>query len=268
MNWLERTATRLLNVPRAAAVFDAALRVAVMPRHKSVIWGDRLLTLDKIAAFRDEPGFAAAMAATSKETGQTQYADTDSIVWRMNTLIWAARTGLALKGDFVECGVYKGDMSWVVTEMVDLAAAGRTFYLYDTFDGFAPAYSSAADFPNPGFFALADRIYRAPGLFEYVRDRFAAKPHVKVIKGVVPDILKEVSPSSIAFLHIDMKSPGPETAAMEMLYDRVSPGAAIIYDDYGWLMHRKQKDAADAFMASRGQTILELPTGQGLCIKR
>jgi O-methyltransferase len=64
-----------------------------------------------------------------------------------------------------------------------------------------------------------------------------------------------------------MNSPGPELAALEVLYDQISPGGVIVIDDYGWTIFRKQKEIADNFMPARGQSILELPTGQGLCVK-
>lgn len=69
-------------------------------------------------------------------------------------------------------------------------------------------------------------------------------------------------------MHIDMNSAAPEIGALELLFDRVAPGGIVIFDDYGWLLHAKQKEAEDRFMAERGHKILELPTGQGLLIKR
>ena len=39
--------------------------------HQTVSWGDRMLTLDKAAAFLDEPRFASALAAISGRTGMT-----------------------------------------------------------------------------------------------------------------------------------------------------------------------------------------------------
>jgi O-methyltransferase len=253
----------------AAPIFDAVLRAAVAPHHHSVFWGDRLLSLDKSAAFREDPRFAAAMRAVSSDTGATQYASPDGIAWRLHTLVWAARGALHVPGDFVECGVYKGDMSWVVTELVDLAGAGRSFYLYDTFEGFSPKYSSEDDFPlAPQFFHSADRGYHIPHLYESVCRRFSEKAYVKVVKGVVPDVLSQISPERIAFMHIDMNSAAPEIGALNLLFERISLGGMVIFDDYGWFLHKKQKDAEDRFMASRGQEILELPTGQGLLIKR
>jgi O-methyltransferase len=273
----ENTLDRALDIVRdhagdehvAARIFDAVLSAAVAPYHRSLFWGDRLLTLDKSAAFRDDPRFAAAMRGVNSDTGATQYASPDGISWRLNTLVWAAREALHLPGDFVECGVYRGDMSWVITEVVDLARAKRSFYLYDTFEGFSPKYSSEDDFPlAPQFFHSADRGYNVPQLYPYVCKRFVEKPYVKVIKGVVPDVVLEISPDRIAFMHIDMNSAAPEMGALELLFERVSPGGIVIFDDYGWFLHKKQKDAEDRFMAERGQEILELPTGQGLLIKR
>ena len=42
----------------------------------------------------------------------------------------------------------------------------------------------------------------------------------------------------------------------------------IVFDDYGWTGYRGQKRAADIFMRDRGLSVLELPTGQGLVVKR
>ena len=75
-------------------------------------------------------------------------------------------------------------------------------------------------------------------------------------------------PDRIAFLHIDLNSPAAEIAVLEHLFDRVVSGGYIVFDDYGWKQFKKQRDLEDRFMASRGHFILELPTGQGLVIKR
>src|SRR5262245_23621080 len=55
----------------AARIFDAVLAAAVAPHHQSVFWGDRLLSLDKSASFREDPRFSAAMRAVSSNTGLT-----------------------------------------------------------------------------------------------------------------------------------------------------------------------------------------------------
>jgi O-methyltransferase len=198
-----------------------------------------------------------------------QYESPDGISWRYNTLIWAARTCLAVPGDFVECGVYRGDMTWMVTRNVGVRESGKAFYLYDTFSGFDPRYSSEADFSYaPQAYEATNRDYRAPGIEDHVRHRFRHDDYVVVTKGAVPDILHKIAPQQIAFLHLDMNSPRAEVGALEVLFERVSPNGIIVFDDYGWKLFQPQKVAADEFMAARGQSIMEMPTGQGLLIKR
>ncbi len=92
------------------------------------------------------------MKQADSSTGANQYESPDGISWRYNTLIWAAKSCIRRPGDFVECGVFRGDMTWMITEMVDLQSAGKRFYLYDTFAGQEPKYSSKDDFPDSGDF--------------------------------------------------------------------------------------------------------------------
>jgi O-methyltransferase len=54
---------------------------------------------------------------------------------------------------------------------------------------------------------------------------------------------------------------------LEFFFDRLVTGGTIIFDDYGWLAYRAQEAAEDAWLAERGFSALELPTGQGLLIK-
>ncbi len=101
-----------------------------------------------------------------------------------------------------------------------------------------------------------------------MRARFGAWPNVLVTRGKIPDVLAEVAPRSVAFLHVDMNNADAERGALEVLFDRITPGGMIVFDDYGWNGYAKQELAADEFMGERGLAVLELPTGQGLVVKR
>ena len=160
-------------------------------------------------------------------------------------------------------------MTWMITETVDFRGAGKTFYLYDTFSGFDPKYSSEADFPDaPHVYGAIDRAYKAPDIEQHVRQRFRDKQYIVITKGVVPDVLAQLSPRRVAFLHLDMNSPRAETGALEVLLDRIAARGHRRLRRLRLEDLRTQKEAADDFMAARGQVILELPTGQGLMIKR
>ena len=254
---------------QVAVMFNAVLEKIVAPMHHSLFWGDRMLSLDKAAGFLEDDVFRRSYEAIRGSHIYDAYASPHTIAWRLHTLVWAARSAIAQEGDLVECGVFKGDMSWVVASVLGDKIAHRTFYLYDSFEGFSPKLSSAADFPdNPGFLKMANDIYSDPEIYQTVLKKFANMPHVKIIRGFVPDSFKIALPERIAFLHIDLNSPAAEIAALDHLFDRVVSGGYIVFDDYGWKQFQKQREAENCFMSDRGHFILELPTGQGLVIKQ
>jgi len=236
--------------------------------HLSVFWGDRMLTLDKTAGFLNDNSFKTAFTDIYDNHKYDQYDGKDTIAWRLNTLCWAAKCALKVEGSFVECGVFKGDMAWVILQVVGASNISK-YYLYDSFEGFSDKYSSQNDYPLiPGFFNFANSVYREPGIFESVIARYKDYKNVEIIQGFLPESLDKVKPTKISFLHIDLNSPKAEVEVLDQLFDLVVPGGVIIFDDYGWKLFESQKNAEDIFMHKRGYEILELPTGQGLVFKR
>jgi O-methyltransferase len=253
-----------------APFFDFVVRRVLARDHRSVFWGDRMLTLDKHAGFLRDPAFAAAWEEVRGAHPYDQYDAQQSIAWRLHTLVWAARQAMSLgKGDFVECGVFQGDMSYVVFHAAGLAGCGRRMLLFDSFDGLDPAQVAEGEYAlMPGYIEMANSYYQKPGLYESVLTRFAPYPEVSVHRGYLPGNLAGETPEAIAWLHIDLNSANAEVATLEVLFERVMPGGLIILDDYGWAGYAMQKSAEDAFFAKLGYQVLELPTGQGLVVKR
>jgi hypothetical protein len=178
-----------------------------------------------------------------------------AIAWRTHTLCWAAQSCLALEGDYVECGTYEGYSMEVVLHYLH-GLAGRHLWLYDLFNPTGAA-GEGKRLPE-----------HSPQLFDLVRARFSRWQNVTVTRGKVPDVLATVAPERIAFLHIDMNNADAERGALEVLYERLALGGIVIFDDYGWTGYRDQKAMADEFAAARGLSVLELPTGQGMLLKR
>jgi O-methyltransferase len=215
--------------------------------------GDMLIALDRNMGFTEDARFRAAVE------GQRPNAQESSLLWRLHVLCWCARNALALDGDFVECGVFRGFMSAVAMQYLDFGTRPQRWHLYDTFEGVPPGDLNVGQSSPPEF--------AQPGLYEAVAGRFAAYPNVVVHRGRVPEVLAETAPARIAFLHLDMNSAKAEVGALELLYDRLVTGAFVLLDDYGWFAYRAQKEAEDAFFGARGLGVLELPTGQGLVVK-
>jgi O-methyltransferase len=229
----------------------------------SFFWGDRLLSLDKSAGFLKDENFR-------KYFEQLQSDNKDlSIAWRMHVLLWAVKSILHLEGDLVECGTFLGDMAWMIVKFFQFEKINKKFFLYDSFHGLHDKYASKNDYPEGmGTYDFLKEFYQKNSNYEFVTQRFSAYKNVIITKGYLPEVLDTVLSEQIAFLHIDLNSPYPEYKTIERLYDILVPGAIVIYDDYGWEVFEKQKIAADTFAQQKGISILELPTGQGLFIKR
>lgn len=54
---------------------------------------------------------------------------------------------------------------------------------------------------------------------------------------------------------------------MEYAYPRLAPGGMMVFDDYGWLKYRDQRQVIDGFLAGEPDDVIALPTGQGLVVK-
>ena len=215
---------------------------------RGVFAGDNLITFGKNLSFRFDQPFMKALEEHASDGVEK------SIIWRTAILVWAARNGLRREGDFVECGCYRGTSSRIICDAVEFNRMDRTFYLYDIFD--YPDGSTHTKMPGMG-----------PQLYDEVCRKFETIPRSHVIKGKVPEILTSDSPDRIAFLHIDMNNVAAEIGALDLLFERVTPGGMIVLDDYGYLPYRAQRDAERQWFAERGYDVMELPTGQGLVIK-
>ncbi len=99
---------------------------------------------------------------------------------------------------------------------------------------------------------------------ETVIQNFSEWKNVVVIAGPVPETLDRVKAERIAYLHLDMNCAPSEVAALNRFWDRLSPGAPVLFDDYTYCGYRPQKIAIDEVAAAKGVAVLALPTGQGL----
>ena len=239
------------------------LRRAASPEPHDVYRHDGLKTRHN-HDFMREPRFLAAYDRGLKAAGGDDY----KWYWRVHIALWAARTAAGVAGDFVECGVNRGFLSSAIMHDLDWNRLGRTFYLLDTFAGLdersADETHIAMSRAN-----LASGFYVAgeSGL-ESVRRNFAEwGDGARLVVGAVPETLDQVDAARVAFLSLDMNHAGPEAAALERLWPRLSPGAVVLSDDYAYLGYPEHKPVLDAAAGRLGVSFAALPSGQGLLIK-
>jgi hypothetical protein len=167
-------------------------------------------------------------------------------------------------GDFVECGVNTGIFSLAICDYLDFNATDRSFWLFDTFAGIPEEQVSERE---RSLGRLEENSAWFSDCFELATANFAPFPRAKLVRGKVPDTLSTVEIERVAYLSLDLNIVEPEIAALEFFWDKLSPGALVVLDDYGWSAYRPQKEVMDAFASTRGVEILTLPTGQGLLLR-
>lgn len=205
-----------------------------------------------------DPDFARAYQA-GVDTGSW---GKSRIHWRIHVVLWAAATAARLEGDFVECGVHRGGAAAAIDAYLGLSKMTRRMYLFDTYSGFDESLLSDTEH--------ARGLYRSEykeDIYDEVRARFAYASNIIPIKGSVPKSLAGAEVSKVALLLIDMNNAAPEIAAVRFFWDRLTPGAIVVLDDYGWAGHEEQKREFDRFSSEKMVPLLRLPTGQALMIK-
>ena len=232
-------------------MFFQGINIAIqnLTNNVGIFTGDNVFTYGKNLSFYSNEKFMEAFE---------KHVETDierATIWRMAIVAWGAFNGMRLDGDLVEIACYKGTTARIVCDYIDfINKKDRKYFLYDLFDH--DEKMNHHNMPEHG-----------EDLFEKVKARFKEFDNVIVTQGMVPQSLEINCPEKIAFMHLDLNNAEAEIGALEILFERMVPGAVLVLDDYGWLAYRRQKIAEDNWFQKRGYQVIELPTGQGLLIK-
>lgn len=189
--------------------------------------------------------------------------------------LWALRQAVKyvvsrkLSGAFVECGVWRGGSSMLAARtFVDAGDISREFWLYDTYEGM-PAPTEADRRIATGEVAKdkfeqvrtgEDSSAWCDASLEDVTENLATTGYpaekIRYVIGKTQDTLADPAnrPAAIALLRLDTDWYESTSAELNALFDRVTPGGVVIFDDYGHWAGAKQ--AVDEFFAARGNPYL------------
>jgi O-methyltransferase len=196
-----------------------------------------------------------------KKGKQTKSWGSADIEWRVHICLWICSQSLRLKGDFIECGTNRGGMTMSILTYLgkNPLFTKKKFYCFDTFSGLSSKYSSQIELKN------LKGIYQ--DCFEEVRRTFSKFPQVVLVKGAIPESLRNFKSPKVAFLHIDMNAAKAEIEAINFFWDHLESGAYILLDDFAWEVCYEQRKAFVKFAYEKKVELLWLPTGQGLIQK-
>ena len=187
--------------------------------------------------------------------------------WRNYLIQWAARQAVAVEGDVVECGTARGFTAATILSVVDLSRLNKRLYLFDSWSGVLPTQLTAHERTAVYGKRLGQVVQRYSGFYEEVQEAFSRFPCVTLVKGYIPDTLRQQDIAAVCFLHIDMNAVYPEVEALRYFWPRLSRGAWVILDDYAQTGREEQKRGMDALAEELGFEIFSCPTGQGVIVK-
>lgn len=226
--------------------------------------GSGLRIFGKSTAFLNDPQFQDAFAIGWNTTTKNRK-NIDDCRWIVHVALWAASHAARLEGDFVECGVNTGMLSCAICAYLDFNTLKRDFWLFDTFAGIPEDQMTSSERNGMAAWHNANSYEEC---YDQAQANFARWPRARLIRGTVPETLTAFpADRRVAYLSIDMNIVLPEIAAIEFFWDKLTPGAIVLLDDYAWASHPEQRRAFDTFADRHDVRILTVPTGQGIIIR-
>lgn len=169
----------------------------------------------------------------------------------------ALRLAADVDGDLAECGVFEGAASFQLCQFA--RAHGRRVHLFDSFEGLSKPGERDGNFWWTG--ALSSSEHK-------LRENLKEFDCFETYKGWIPERFSEVADRSFAFIHIDVDLEQPTRDSIAFFYPRLSSGGVILLDDHGYDTCPGARKAVLDYMADKREPVIDLPTGQGLIIKK
>jgi O-methyltransferase len=159
-----------------------------------------------------------------------------------------------IEGAIAEVGVWRGDMA----RFLHALAPDRTYYLFDTFEGF----------PEEDLETGPDDRFSNTSL-EHVMGSLHDTTNVVPRVGYVPETFAGLESERFAFVLSDTDLYAPTKATLEFCYPRMTTGAYMFIHDYnntesGWACKR----AVDEFMANVPEQVVEIADHWGTAMFR
>ena len=144
-----------------------------------------------------------------------------------------------LRGEIVECGVFKGNslIRWVKFRALLENSYSRKIYGFDTFGSFPDASIAEEETKRQEFINEAgNQSVKINDFQEYLK-KLNLDDNIFLVEGdinnTVPNFVNKFKEIRIALLHIDVDLYEPTKTCLEKFYPHVVKGGIIILDDYG-----------------------------------
>lgn len=135
--------------------------------------------------------------------------------------------GVGTPGDVVEFGCYIGTASVPLGKR--LMSTDKKLYVYDSFEGL-PEKTSEDESPTGTQFVAGELLASKKQLIKNFKQ--ANVPLPVITKGWFSDVTPAQVPARIAFAYLDGDYYRSVLDPLKLIWDRLTPGAIILVDDY------------------------------------
>jgi O-methyltransferase len=135
-----------------------------------------------------------------------------------------------VKGDIVECGVYRGGSAGVLAYAAGRSPESRRLWLFDSFRGMPKASKHDDTYSHSITGAFVGSIGDTRCLVE--RNGLAPDRY-EVVVGWFQDTFATANVEVVALLHVDCDFYDPVRLSLETFYPRLSEGGFVVLNDYG-----------------------------------
>jgi hypothetical protein len=172
----------------------------------------------------------------------------------------------SVSGDTAECGCYKGAGSFLICMQSHIinteekGGRGRMHHIFDSCEGVSE--------PNPEVDGGHWRKYALAASEAEIQAALTEfTGQYTLYRGWIPERFEEVRDKRFAFVHVDVDLYQPTRDSLEFFYPRLSPGAVLLCDDYGFTSCPGATRAVDEFLTDKPEKMLALASGGGFFIK-
>lgn len=215
---------------------------------------DKVL-LDDSPAFDDtlqpcRPVLTRALSYQTESTLEEQYTDSrDYVRFKQLELLAEQIKASDVPGSVAELGVYQGNFA----KYINALFPSRTFYLFDTFEGFDEKDEKFDIEHGHSESAIFDHVDRFTNTtLEMVLAKMTSPKNCVVRKGFFPETASGIE-DQFAFVSMDADLYKPMLAGLEYFYPRLSPGGFLMLHDYNHPKFLGVKQAVADFEKAHGK---------------
>lgn len=166
---------------------------------------------------------------------------------------WLAREA---RGDAIECGSYQGATALLLALLGKLHDLPQRVLMLDTFAGMPPVSAFDLSRSSGEFQPPANQVEMIQGR----ASRLGVADRVEIHQGFFASTFAKFADRELrfAFAHIDANIYQGTLEACQFVIPRLSPGGAVVFDDYNGVCDLGARLAIDEYLAARGVKPLPL----------